>query len=155
MCSKCKRCFFGIKLGNEENNAIYKWQCPCFKSSYIGMTGRPLLARIQEHHRPQADKPIFMHFSTCSEYQKKFRESQRYQGQKVPRTKAGKPIPLEKRKFNFFKNQFTIWKKNFRSYYERRTADAYFIRTQRPDLNGQHEHKFFTLFWLGPPYFCD
>ena len=112
------------------------------------MTGRQLIERIVEHHRPKADKPVYMHFSTCTEYQKQFREYQDKQGQTVTATNAGKPLILNEISLNFFKEQFCILKKNFRSFTERRTAEAYFIRTLRPDLNGQNEHKFFKLFWL-------
>ena len=130
----------------EQNNVIYKWQCPCTQSSYIGMTGRQLIERIQDHQRPSLESPIYMHFSTCTEYKKSFRKFQKDQGQKnATKTPVTNPV-LKKQKFDFFKRQFTTLKKNFRSYFERRDAEAYFIRTLRPDLNGQNEHKFFKLF---------
>ena len=72
------------------------------------------------------------------------REFQKEHGQRnAPLSKRPSPKKLD---FDFFKRQFTTLKKNFRSYYERRDAEAYFIRTQRPDLNGQNEHKFFKLY---------
>ena len=130
----------------EQSNVIYKWQCPCTQSSYIGMTGRQLIERIQEHQRPSLESPIYMHFSTCTEYKKSFRKFQKDQGQKnATKTPVTNPV-LKKQKFDFFKRQFTTLKKNFRSYFKRRDAEAYFIRTLRPDLNGQNEHKFFKLF---------
>ena len=108
------------------------------------MTGRQLLERAQEHQRPSLESPIYMHLSTCTKYKKSFRQFQKQPGQKDVDTK--KAPELRKQKFEFFKRQFTTLKKNFRSYFDRRNTEAYFIRTQRPDLNGQNEHKFFTLF---------
>ena len=66
----------------EQNNVIYKWQCPCTESSYIGMTSRQLIDRIQEHQWPSQESPIYMHFSTCPEYKKFRRKFQKEQGQK-------------------------------------------------------------------------
>ena len=108
------------------------------------MTSRQLIERIQEHQWPSQQSPIYLHFSTCSEYKKLRREFQKEHGQRnAPLSKRPTPKKLD---FDFFKRQFTTLKKNFRSYYERRDAEAYFIRTQRPDLNGQNEHKFFKLY---------
>ena len=96
-----------------------------------------------------------MHFSTCTEYKKSFRKFQKDQRQKnATKTPVTNPV-LKKQKFDFFKRQFTTLKKYFRSYFERRDAEAYFIRTLRPDLNGQNEHKVFKLFWLRAILFCE
>ena len=93
----------------EQNNVIYKWQCPCQESSYIGMTGRQLIERVQEHQRPSLESPIYMHLSTCTKYKKSFRQFQKQPGQKDVDTK--KPPELRKQKFDFFKRQFTTLKK--------------------------------------------
>ena len=124
----------------EQNNVIYKWQCPCSESSYIGMTSRLLKQRVQEHQWDSVDSPILLHREVCPEYQKGLRKFR-----KELRQKGNPPAP-KKEKFDFFLRQFTTLKKNFRSYFDRRDNEAYFIRTQRPDLNGQNEHRFFTLF---------
>ena len=44
---------------------------------------------------------------------------------------------------------FRVLQKSFGSYYERRKTEAFFIRILRPDLNGQNNHRYFTLFWCG------
>ena len=76
----------------EQNNVIYKWQCPCLESSYIGMTSRLLKQRVQEHQWESVDSPILLHRNTCHEYQKglrKFRKELRQKGN-PPGPKKGK-----------------------------------------------------------------
>ena len=104
------------------------------------MTSGLLKQRVKEHQWESVDSPILLHRKTCPEYHKGLRKFQ-----KELRQKGNPPAP-KKEKFDFFLRQFTTLKKNFRSYYGRRDNEAYFIRTQKPDLNGQNEHKFFTLF---------
>ena len=109
------------------------------------MTGRQVIERLLEHQRASSQSPIYMHFSNCSEYKKTFEKYRETTGQENAKT-SKKPLTPFRIKRNFYLSNFTFLKKNFRSYYERREAEAFFIRTQRPDLNGQNEHKFFTLF---------
>ena len=65
----------------EQSNVIYKWQCPCRDSSYIGMSGRPVIDRLLEHQRSSAQTAIYMHLSNCSEYKKDFEKYREKAGQ--------------------------------------------------------------------------
>ena len=49
-------------------------------------------------------------------------------------------------KFSNYKNRFKIIKKGFRYKKNRKIAEAYFIRVQKPSLNDQWDHKAFKLF---------
>ena len=109
------------------------------------MTGRQVIDRLLEHQRASSKSPIHMHFSNCSEYKKAFENYREKTGQENAKT-GKKPLTPFRIKRDYYLSNYTFLKKNFRSYYERREAEAYYIRTQRPDLNGQNEHKFFTLF---------
>ena len=52
----------------------------------------------------------------------------------------------QKLKDRFFMQHFKVLQKNFGSYFERRKAEAFFIRILRPDLNDQKDHRYFSLF---------
>ena len=70
----------------EQSNVIYKWQCPCGESSYIGMTGRQVIDRLLDHQRASSKSPIHMHFSNCSEYKKAFENYREKTGQENAKT---------------------------------------------------------------------
>ena len=132
----------------DTNNVVYKFQCFC-SSSYVGQTDRPLAVRIGEHFTrvnllssdPDARKNrIINHIDNCEKYIKNQRTYLR--DSKTPRSnEAQKAAKLE-----FFKSNFSVLKKNFRTYSERLDSEAYFIRTHNPDLNDQKEHVSFSLF---------
>ena len=52
----------------------------------------------------------------------------------------------KRREFLFFRKHFKILQKGFRSTFERRKTEAYYIRVKRPDLNDQKDHNLFKLF---------
>ena len=123
---------------DEVPNTIYRFQCDC-NSSYIGQSDRPLLIRIREHQQesrakrlPEKTTGIFKHIEKCPVYQQK--------------RNILFPVLTKKLKFQFFKTHFKILKKSFRSDFERRKTEAFFIRVKRPDLNDQKDHNFFKLF---------
>ena len=86
----------------------------------------------REHQQPCNAKGIFHHIQKCpvyAEYRKNF-----------------SPSEDTKNYFNFFKTHFKILKKGFRSLFEQKRTEAFFIRTLRPGLNDQKDHYLFKLF---------
>ena len=135
-----------LKRLHETTNCVYKFQCFC-SSSYVGTTDRPLAVRIGEHFSPPKPEPmpnsnpgIFYHTESCDNYQKNLRLY--FKNSKTPRSYDARKAA----KFEFFKSNFSILQKNFRSYFERMDSEAYFIRVHKPDLNDQKEHVSFSLF---------
>ena len=120
----------------ETSNVCYQFRCDC-SSHYIGHTSRPMIERIGEHQRKSTAKGIYYHILTCPEYLKKQNLFRPY-----PYTK----MTSKQRKFAFFKSQFKILQKSFRSNFERRKTEAFYIRVKRPDLNDQKDHHSFKLF---------
>jgi hypothetical protein len=49
--------------------------------------------------------------------------------------------PRQKMRNEFFMSHCKVLQKSFGSYWERRKAEAYFIRIYRLDLNDQKDHK--------------
>ena len=115
----------------EVSNAVYQFQCVC-SESYVGRTSRQLLTRIQEHQQESKAKGIYWHFLKCPKYQENL--------------KKASPFDKQKENFNFFKSHFKILRKSFRSLFEQKRTEAFFIRTLRPGLNDQRDHNFFKLF---------
>ena len=123
---------------DEVTNTIYQFQCPC-NSTYVGQSERPLVTRIREHQQPSRSKNlpekttgIYKHIDRCPVYQQK--------------RNLFAPVLTKKIKFEFFKTHFKILKKGFRSDFERRKTEAFYIRVKSPDLNDQRDHTFFKLF---------
>ena len=118
-------------------NVCYQFTCPC-NSTYIGHTERPLIERVQEHQQLSNAKGIYWHIHTCNLYKEKAKNFE-------PETGKRNPSAWDKH-FVFFKSHFRIIEKRFRSCFERRKTEAYYIRIKRPDLNDQKEHVSFSLF---------
>ena len=111
------------------------------------MTERTFTTRIREHQQPSRLSPIYFHIQSCPVYKKKYKHFEK-EAKKVQKLHPNLDTSKKKElKFEYFKSQFSILQKNFRSYLDRRDVEAYYIRILRPDLNEQCEHKFFSLFW--------
>ena len=81
---------------------------------------------------------IYKHIQVCPDYLAK-RNMYRPANTK-------KQLSIEKRNFEYFKSHFKILQKSFKSTFERRKTEAFYIRVKRPDLNDQKDHNFFKLF---------
>lgn len=130
----------------ENTNVIYKFECPCAQSSYVGMTERELTIRIREHQQPSRLSSIYHHIISCPIYRKKFKHFKKEADKVLKRQQPRATAKEKEQKFEYFKSQFSIIQGNFRSYFDRRNVEAYYIRVLRPDLNEQCEHRFFKLF---------
>ena len=126
----------------ETSNVCYHFRCEC-GSHYVGHTARPLLKRMGEHFShpspsqlPQS-KSIYHHIQGCYEY---FNKRNLYRPTTTKKTNS------EERNYEFFKRDFKILQKSFRSTFERRKTEAFYIRVKRPDLNDQKDHNFLKLF---------
>ena len=113
----------------------------------MGTTDRQLVTRIGEHFAPPQPEPmpnpnpgIFYHTESCDNYQKNLRMY--FKNSKTPRSYDARKAA----KFEFFKSNFSILQKNFRSSFKRMDSEAYFIIVLKPDLNDQKEHVSFSLF---------
>ena len=78
-----------------------------------------LKTRIREHQMPSSYSNINLHILECETYKSEAR---------------------------FFKNRFKILGKGFRHKKDREKNEVFFIRTQKPSLNDQFDHKAFKLF---------
>ena len=124
----------------DTTNCVYKFTCPCSKSSYIGMSERKAITRITEHFVPKGDG-IYHHIIHCNTFKTKERS--------FLKNSNKAPLNKEKRdelKFEYFKSKFKILQKNFSSFFKRRNSESYFIRAEEPDLNDQRDHSFLKLF---------
>ena len=144
----------GIKLSNlfsadakpknndeiETTNCCYHFKCLCL-SHYVGMTSRTIRARAKEHRNPSSAKGIYYHIHSCPNYITRLTqfENENFRPSDGVRTR-------KKLRDKFFMQHFRVLQKSFGSYYERRKTEAFFIRILRPDLNGQNNHRYFTLF---------
>ena len=144
----------GIKLSNlfsadakpknndeiETTNCCYHFKCLCL-SHYVGMTSRTIRARAKEHRNPSSAKGIYYHIHSCPNYITRLTqfENENFRPSDGVRTR-------KKLRDKFFMQHFKVLQKSFGSYYERRKTEAFFIRILRPDLNGQNNHRYFTLF---------
>ena len=119
----------------ETSNVCYQFKCEC-ESHYIGHTARPVLERIREHQQFSNAKGIYYHIQGCAKYLEK---------RNTYCPKNGKKTTSKERHFEFFKSHFKILQKSFRSSFERRKTEAFYIRVKRPDLNDQKDHNFFQI----------
>ena len=124
----------------ETTNCCYHFKCICL-SHYVGMTGRMIKTRAIEHRNPSSAKGIYYHINSCPDYLTKLSNFERDNFRLENGVRARKKL-IDK----FFMQHFKLLQKSFRSNYERRKTEAFFIRILRPDLNDQNNHRFFTLF---------
>ena len=124
----------------ESTNCCYQFKCLC-KSHYVGMTARMIKTRATEHRNPSSAKGIYYHINSCPTYLFHLAEFERKNSNANTGKRAKKKI-----KDSFFMQHFKILQKRFRSYFERRKTEAFFIRILRPDLNDQKDHNCFALF---------
>jgi hypothetical protein len=124
----------------ETTNCCYHFKCGCL-SHYVGMTARSIKTRATEHRNPSSAKGIYYHIHSCPNYLSRLSEfeSLNFRPEHGIRAK-------QKLRDKFFMQHFKILQKSFRSYFDRRKTEAFFIRILRPDLNDQNSHRFFALF---------
>ena len=126
----------------ETPHVVYKMQCTGPKcSSYIGQTEKPLIKRIEQHQQYCHARGVYFHMENCEVYNKKFDQFCRDNGDPMENTRKYQQLRIE-----FLKSHFTILEKNLANWKDRRAAEAYYIRAQRPLLNGQKDHATFRLF---------
>ena len=144
----------GIKLSNlfsadakpkqndeiQTTNCVYHFKCRCL-SHYVGMTARTIKARATEHRNPSSAKGIYYHIHSCPDYLTRLDQFEKDNLKPTDGKRAKKKL-----KDKFFMQHFKVLQKSFRSYYDRRRAESFFIRILRPDLNDQKDHRFFSLF---------
>ena len=121
----------------EKSNVVYLYTCPC-EEKYIGQTKRLLRTRIKDHQYDSVLTNVHLQNSCCEKYQF---ETQKYIHENSLNYTSGR-----KAKFDYFQNRFKIIGRGFRSTKDREKTEAFLIRTQRPSLNGQFDHKAFKLF---------
>ena len=144
----------GIKLSNlfsadakpkitdelQTTNCIYHFKCRCL-SHYVGMTARTIKTRATEHRNKSTAKGVYYHIHSCPDYLSRLNI---FENENLKRTDGVRA--RQKLKDRFFMQHFKVLQKNFGSYFERRKAEAFFIRILRPDLNDQKDHRYFSLF---------
>ena len=121
-------------------NCIYQFRC-LFNKQYVGMTKRTLRMRAIEHRTPSSAKKAYHHINQCPTYISKWQE---FEGKNVPPNTQ--VTFIKKMRDKFLMDHFKILQKNFRNYFERRNAEAFFIRIFKPTLNDQCKHRNFSLF---------
>ena len=121
----------------EKCDCVYEFLCTC-NEIYVGETARMLIHRIREHQQPSSLSNISNHILTCDEYIKNSNEF-------ALNNQLNFTSPA-KAKFSNFEDKFKIIKKGFRYKKNRKIAEAYFIRVNKPSLNDQWDHKAFKLF---------
>ena len=124
----------------ETTNCCYHFKCLCL-SHYVGMTGRMIKNRATEHRNPSSAKGIYYHINSCPNYLTRLSYFERENFRLEDGVRA-----RQKKRDKFFMQHFSVLQKSFRSYFERRKTEAFFIRILRPDLNNQNDHRFFALF---------
>ena len=124
----------------ETTNCCYQFKCTCL-SHYVGMTGRMIKARATEHRNPSSAKGIYYHINSCPDYITRLSNFEKENFRPKNGIRARKKL-----RDKFFMQHFRVLQKSFRSYFDRRKTEAFFIRILRPDLNDQNNHRFFTLF---------
>ena len=105
------------------------------------MTARTIKARATEHRNPYSTKGINYHIHSCPDYITRLNQFEQDNLKPTDGKRAKKKL-----KDQFFMQHFRVLQKSFRSYYDRRIAESFFIRILRPDLNDQKDHRFFSLF---------
>jgi hypothetical protein len=95
------------------------------------MTARTIKARATEHRNPSSTKGIYYHINS-PDYLTRLDQ---FEKDNLKPT-DGK-ITKNKLKDKFFMQHFRVLQKSFRSSYDRRRAESFFIRILRPDLNDQ------------------
>ena len=105
------------------------------------MTARTIKARATEHRNPSSAKGIYYHIHSCPNYLSRLNkfENDNFRPRDGVRAR-------QKMRDKFFMSHFRVLQKRFGSYWERRKAEAYFIRIYRPDFNDQKDHRYFSLF---------
>ena len=124
----------------ETTNCCYHFKCICL-SHYVGMTGRMIKTRAIEHRNPSSAKGIYYQINSCSDYLTKLSNFERDNFRLENGVRARKKL-----RDKFFMQHFKVLQKSFRSNYERRKTETFFIKILRLDLNDQNNHRFFTLF---------
>ena len=121
----------------KKSNVAYLYTCPC-REKYIGQTKRLLKTCIKDHQYDSALTNIHLHNLCCEKYKI---ETQKFIDENSQNYTSG-----PKAKFDYFQNRFKIIGRGFRNTKDREKTEAFLIRTQRPSLNGQFDHKAFKLF---------
>ena len=124
----------------ETNNCIYHFKCLCL-SNYVGMTGRKIRTRAKEHRNFSTAKGIYYHIHSCPNYLERLHNFERENFLLEQGVRARQKI-----RDKFYFGHFSVLQRGFRSYFERRKTEAFFIRILRPDLNEQNSHRYFSLF---------
>ena len=124
----------------DTTNCCYHFKCTC-SSHYVGMTARMIKTRAKEHRNPSSAKGIYYHINSCPTYLSKLKAFEEQNINPNSGSRAKKKI-----RDKFFMQHFRILQRRFGSYFERRNAEAFFIRILRPDLNDQKDHNSFALF---------
>ena len=127
----------------ETTNCCYNFKCLCL-SHYVGMTGRMVKTRATAHRNLSLAKGIYYHIHSCPNYLARLHNIERENFLLEMGVRA-----RQKLRDKFFMQHFRVLQKGFRSYFERRKTEAFFIRILKPDLNDQNNHRYFTLFWRG------
>ena len=126
----------------ETANVVYKFQCTCKDcSAYIGQTELPLIERIKQHNQYCHARGIYFHIQECEIYKRKLESLLNENGNPSPNSDKHHELEID-----FLKSHFTVLEKNFATYFERMDAEAYFIRSHRPKLNEQKQHRYFSLY---------
>ena len=118
----------------DTSNVVYEFTCD-WESTYIGHIGRELVVRMRKHQQYSNGKEVHRHIHTCPIYEKRLNTW-------IPPQR----MTYFQKKFAFFTSHFKILQKSFRSDFERRKTEAFYIRVKRPDLNDQKDHKLYKLF---------
>ena len=124
----------------DTTNCCYHFKCTC-SSHYVGMTARMIKTRAKEHRNPSSAKGIYYHINSCPTNLSKLKAFEEQNINPNSGSRAKKKI-----RDKFFMQHFRILQRRFGSYFERRNAEAFFIRILRPDLNDQKDHNSFALF---------
>ena len=90
---------------------------------------------------PSQGKGILLHMENCTIYFNKFENFVRDNGNPSPHSRAHTKLRLE-----FLASHFPILEKNLANWKDRMAAEAFYIRAQRPLLNGQKYHERLSLF---------
>ena len=108
------------------------------------MTGRKIRTRAKEHRNFSTAKGIYYHIHSCPNYLERLHNFERENFLLEQGVRARQKI-----RDKFYFGHFSVLQRGFRSYFERRKTEAFFIRILRPDLNEQNSHRYFSLFWCG------
>ena len=126
----------------ERSNCVYNYDCVC-KDTYIGETRRCLIVRIRDHQQNSRNSNISHHIQNCPDFIQQSRD--------FHLSNINDFTSFSKGRFAFFKSRFSIIQQGFRYNRARKKCEAFHIRTKRPQLNDQFDHKAFQLFKLKIP----